>query len=117
MVAWTSFDSYNKQLIDSATKELYQFKEFILQKIGEDLRKKYVGKRVKCECFDSLIDGDEYFFDQELREIKAYMNENDKIYLMVTFKCKSMFANKEDPPKDWTLYLRSIEEVSEMEEI
>ena len=78
----------------------------------EHLRKLYKGKRVKCECYDAFIGGEEYYFDTEILDIwvgKKYTE--DDFYVLVKAMHKSIFAKQGDAPKPQTFYLRRIESV------
>jgi len=104
-------DIFNRNLLDLAEKKIDKYTEIVVEEITKKLRKKYVGKKVKCKCFDAWTEGDDYWFDEKLIDIRACVKENNKFYIVVTFKYKSLFANENDLPKDTTFYLESIERV------
>ena len=103
-----------KDVLSRASQRMTEAVEEIEEKATEELRKLYKGKRVKCECYDSFIDGDDYFFDTEILDIEVrhfYGGNIDDFYVVVTVMYKSMFAERDSDPKPHLFYLRKIERV------
>jgi len=100
---------------NAARKKLCEAVDSIQLEATEKLREMYVGKRVKCECFDALVDGDDYFLEEEVLDIQVFRDYSADIYfhVMITLPYKSLFANKDAGPKPRTFYLRKITEVQE----
>ena len=96
-----------------ATKALYRRITEVEEEATEKLRTLFKGKRVRCHCFDSLIDGDSLFFEGELLDIRVRRkyDENIDFYVTVTLMCKSLFSGPEEQPIPRTYYLSSIESV------
>jgi hypothetical protein len=105
----TSIDEYNKSLLQKAQRKLEIFTDKLSKELTKQLRLKYKGKKVKCKCFDSWTDGDDYYFDQELVDIQAFESyDGDGFYIQVTFLYQGIFSDK---AKNTNFYLESIEKV------
>lgn len=112
MYAKTQFDKHILSILDKADTKLKKYEDKIEKEMTAILRKEYRGKKVKCECFDSWTDGDDYFFDQKLIDIRFNIGFDKKTYITVIFRYKSVYADKNARPKNTTFYLKSIESVS-----
>ena len=97
--------------IDKAESVLSRTEKKICADLTLKLRKKYKGKIVKCKCFDACVEGDDYYFNQELKDICAYSDGKGGFSVHATFLYKSPFSNPEDKAKDTSFHLESIEEV------
>ena len=103
----------NVDLLKLARTELYESIAKIEEKTTEKLRKLYKGKQAKFECYDAIVDGDSYYFDQEILDIKANKSYDSRgeFYISVTVMFKSIFAPEGSEPKPCTFYLYEIKEV------
>lgn len=73
-----------REALTNADNEMSDARKLIAQKATDELKKKYVGKIIKCRCFDAWSDGDDYYFEGELLDICVCYHES--IYLTATFK-------------------------------
>ena len=104
----TTYDNFNEKLIDKAKFDVINFSNKRCQKLTKELREKYKGKVVKCKCFDSLVAGDDYYFDQELKDIYAQADKYGNFFIMVNFMYKSIYSKPEDKAQNTTFSLESI---------
>jgi hypothetical protein len=108
-----SFDGYNSKIISNAREKIKDLKNQLEEEITATLQKRYKGKILQCTCFDSWTDGDDYYLNQELIDIKAQQHaDEDRFYIVVSFMYKSCCAPKTEPPKLTTFYLKSMERVN-----
>jgi len=107
-------DKYINKLLDNAQHNLEKHASQLEKQLTQTLQRKYKGKKVKCECFDSdkYGDDDDYYFNDILLDIQAFQSyEKDGFYVDVTFNYKGICAKEEDKPEPHTFHLKSIEGV------
>ena len=99
------------KVLSSASRKIREFISEVESEASDELRKLYKGKVVKCECFDSWIEGSDYLFNQELLDITVRRTFDDmfiRFYVTVTVMYKSPFAGRDSVPKPTRFYLRNI---------
>jgi len=102
-----------KEILSNARTKTWDSVKSIELEATEKLRKLYKGKKVKCKCYDSFIDGDDYYFDQEILDIIVHKHHSSSVeyYATVNVMYRSVFWDEDKPPKPCSFYLSNIEKV------